>query len=91
MTKADLVRMVSEKTKSNIGTTEKIVTQTIKTIKESIEEGETIYIRKFGSFSPKRRAAKKGQCFDPGKKTVIIPAKTVPHFKPSPSFKLEEK
>ncbi len=62
----------------------------IKEIKENISNGENIYIRGFGSFITKKRAAKIGRNI---KKNVAveIPEHFIPAFKPSKEFVNEVK
>jgi DNA-binding protein HU-beta len=54
-------------------------------IKESLSKGENIYIRGFGSFITKKRAAKIGRNI---KKNVAvqIPEHFIPAFKPAKEF-----
>ncbi|GAA4739907.1 HU family DNA-binding protein [Flavisolibacter ginsenosidimutans] len=85
MRKADLVNQISEKT----GIPKVDVLMTLETafreIKESLSKGENIYIRGFGSFITKRRAAKIGRNI---KKNVAvhIPEHFIPAFKPAKEF-----
>jgi DNA-binding protein HU-beta len=85
MRKADLVNKISEKT----GIPKVDVMMTLETafreIKESLSAGENIYIRGFGSFITKRRAAKIGRNI---KKNVAvqIPEHFIPAFKPAKEF-----
>jgi DNA-binding protein HU-beta len=85
MRKADLVNNISEKT----GIPKVDVLMTLETmfteIKNSISKGENIYIRGFGSFITKRRAAKIGRNI---KKNVAvhIPEHSIPAFKPAKEF-----
>jgi DNA-binding protein HU-beta len=85
MRKADLVNKISEKT----GIPKVDVMMTLETafreIKESLSQGENIYIRGFGSFITKRRAAKIGRNI---KKNVAvqIPEHFIPAFKPAKEF-----
>lgn len=86
MRKADLVNQVSEKT--GISQIDTLVTleQTLSTIQETLAAGESLFIRGFGTFSPKKRAAKKGRNIKKGE-PVIIPEHCIPHFKPAKEFK----
>ena len=90
MRKADLVNQISEKT----GIQKVDVLMTLETmfteIKESLSKGENIYIRGFGSFITKKRAAKIGRNI---KKNVAvhIPEHLIPAFKPSKEFVSEVK
>jgi DNA-binding protein HU-beta len=85
MRKADLVNQISEKT----GIPKVDVLMTLETafreIKESLSKGENIYIRGFGSFITKKRAATIGRNI---KKNVAvhIPEHFIPAFKPSKEF-----
>ena len=61
-----------------------------KEVKESLAKGENIYIRGFGSFITKKRAAKIGRNIK--KNTAVqIPAHFIPAFKPAKEFVQEVK
>lgn len=85
MRKADLINRISEKTGipkvDVLVTLENFFTQ----VKQSLGDGENIYIRGFGSFITKKRAAKIGRNI---KKNVAveIPEHYIPAFKPSKEF-----
>jgi DNA-binding protein HU-beta len=85
MRKADIINQISEKT--GIPKVDVLVTlETLfKEIKESLALGENIYIRGFGSFITKKRAAKIGRNI---KKNVAveIPEHYIPAFKPAKEF-----
>ncbi len=85
MRKADLVNNIAEKTgipKVDVWMT---VETLFKEIKLNVVEGNNIYIRGFGSFSPKKRAAKIGRNIK--KNTIVkIPEHYIPAFKPSDEF-----
>jgi len=85
MRKADLINKISEKT--GIPKVDVLVTleTMFKEIKHSLTEGENIYIRGFGSFIIKKRAAKIGRNI---KKNiaVAIPEHFIPAFKPAKEF-----
>ena len=85
MRKADLVDLIAEKT--GIPKVDVLVTleTMFKEVKESLGKGENIYIRGFGSFITKRRAAKIGRNI---KKNVAveIPEHFIPAFKPAKEF-----
>ncbi|HVG12105.1 MAG TPA: HU family DNA-binding protein [Flavisolibacter sp.] len=90
MRKADLVNQISEKT--GIPKVDVLVTleSMFKEIKESLSNGENIYIRGFGSFITKKRAAKIGRNI---KKNIAvhIPEHHIPAFKPAKEFVAEVK
>ncbi len=85
MRKADLVNKISEKT--GVPKVDVLVTLEafFKEVKESIIEGENVYVRGFGSFIRKTRAAKVGRNIK--KNTLIeIPEHDIPAFKPAKVF-----
>jgi DNA-binding protein HU-beta len=90
MRKSDLINNISDKT--GIPKVDVLVTveTLIKEIKENIAKGENIYVRGFGSFITKKRAAKIGRNI---KKNVAvhIPEHFIPAFKPSKEFVNEVK
>ena len=85
MTKADIVARIAEKTGL-----EKVDVQTtleafMNEVKESLEGGENVYLRGFGSFIIKERAKKTGRNISKNT-TIIIPAHNIPSFKPAKVF-----
>jgi DNA-binding protein HU-beta len=85
MTKAETVSKLVEITGIQKEETEQILEAFFLTIKESMREGENIYIRGFGSFIVKKRAAKIARNISL-KSSVLVPASFIPFFKPSPEF-----
>src|SRR3982751_2740248 len=85
MRKADLINRISEKT--GIPKVDVLVTleTMFKEIKSSLASGENLYVRGFGSFIIKKRAAKIGRNI---KKNVAvhIPEHFIPAFKPAKEF-----
>ncbi len=90
MRKADLISEISDKT--GIPKVDVMVTleTMFKEIKKSLISGENIYIRGFGSFIIKKRAAKIGRNI---KKNIAveIPEHNIPAFKPAKEFVQEVK
>lgn len=90
MRKSDLINNISDKT--GIPKVDVLVTleAMFKEVKESLGRGEHIYIRGFGSFITKKRAAKVGRNI---KKNIAvnIPEHFIPAFKPSKEFVAEVK
>src|SRR6476659_8284581 len=90
MRKADLINQISEKT--GIPKVDVLVTleTMFKEVKDTLAQGENIYIRGFGSFITKKRAAKVGRNI---KKNIAvdIPEHHIPAFKPSKEFVNEVK
>ena len=54
-------------------------------VKNSLSEGENVYLRGFGSFIVKQRAEKTGRNISKNT-TIKIPAHSVPAFKPARVF-----
>jgi DNA-binding protein HU-beta len=85
MTKADIVNEISK----NTGIEKLIVQKTVETfmdiIRDSLADGENVYLRGFGSFIIKTRAAKTARNISKNV-TISIPAHKVPSFKPSKTF-----
>jgi len=85
VTKAEIIAQISEKT----GIDKNDVTTTVETffsvVKDKMSEGESIYVRGFGSFVNKKRAQKIARNIS--KNTAItIEAHYIPSFKPSKMF-----
>ncbi|WP_113923604.1 HU family DNA-binding protein [Cognataquiflexum aquatile] len=85
MTKAEVITKISEKT----GIQKDDVTQTIeaffKVVKDSMAEGDNIYVRGFGSFVNKKRAKKIARNISKNT-AIVIDEHFVPSFKPSKVF-----
>lgn len=90
MRKADLINKISEKT--GIPKVDVLVSleTMFKEIKHTLAEGENVYIRGFGSFIIKKRAAKIGRNIKKNV-AVAIPEHFIPAFKPSREFVQEIK
>ena len=90
MRKADLINQIAEKT--GIPKIDVLVTleAMFKEVKDTLAQGENIYIRGFGSFITKKRAAKIGRNI---KKNIAvhIPEHFIPAFKPAKEFVQEVK
>ncbi|OGU00990.1 MAG: DNA-binding protein HU [Geobacteraceae bacterium GWC2_48_7] len=86
MTKAELISAVAEKAGLKKVETEKAVAAFIDTVTAALKKGDRLSLVGFGSFSTSKRAARKGQNPQTGKK-INIPAATVPKFKPGKSLK----
>jgi DNA-binding protein HU-beta len=90
MRKADVVTSIAEKT--GIPKVDILVTLEtfFKEVKSSLIEGEPIYVRGFGSFILKKRAAKVGRNIKKGV-SVHIPEHFIPAFKPAKEFMIAVK
>ncbi|NLL28473.1 MAG: integration host factor subunit beta [Bacteroidales bacterium] len=85
MTKAEIVAEISSQTGVEKITVQAVVESFMDVIKNSLESGENVYLRGFGSFIIKHRKQKTGQNIAK-KVKVVIPAHNVPVFKPSKIF-----
>lgn len=90
MTKAEIVNEIYNTT----GIDKEIVLATIEkfmvVVKDSLAHGENVYLRGFGSFIIKERAAKTARNISKNT-TILIPAHRIPAFKPSKVFMNEVK
>ncbi|ALO16853.1 MAG TPA: HU family DNA-binding protein [Salinivirga sp.] len=85
MTKADIVNEISKNTGIEKVTVQKTVEAMMETVKSSLEKGNNVYLRGFGSFIVKKRAQKTARNISK-QTTIIIPEHYIPSFKPSKSF-----
>ena len=85
MTKAEIVQIISEKTGLERKTVLNVVEALMESIKESMQGGEEVFLRGFGSFIIKHRAEKTARNI--GKNvTMIVPEHDIPAFKPAKEF-----
>lgn len=85
MTKADIVNEIVEKTGIEKADVQQAVEAFMKSIKTSLEKGQNVYLRGFGSFVVKKRAQKTGRNILKNT-TIVIPAHNIPSFKPAKVF-----
>ena len=85
MTKADIVSNISDQLGIDKTDVQATVEGFMKEIKTSLENGENVYLRGFGSFIIKTRAEKTGRNIS---KNVAVktPAHNIPAFKPAKIF-----
>ena len=85
MTKADVISIISDKTgidKSDVSTTMEAF---FSVVKNSMAEGNNIYVRGFGSFINKKRARKIARNISKNT-AIVIDEHYIPAFKPSKVF-----
>lgn len=85
MTKADIVSEISKETGLDKSSVLVIVEAFMSTVKDSLANGENVYLRGFGSFIQKKRAQKTARNISKST-TIIIPEHNIPAFKPSKTF-----
>jgi len=85
MTKADIVTEIAEKTGVEKVAVQVTVEAFMNAIRESLEKGNNVYLRGFGSFIVKKRAEKTGRNISKNQ-AIIIPSHYIPAFKPAKTF-----
>ena len=85
MTKAEIVSNVSQKMGIEKADVQATVESFMKEVITSLENGENVYLRGFGSFIVKTRAEKTGRNISKNT-TIKIPAHNIPAFKPAKTF-----
>jgi DNA-binding protein HU-beta len=85
MTKADIVSAISKSTGIDKTSILTVVEGFMEEVMKSMNSGENVYLRGFGSFVVKKRAAKAARHIK-NETTIIIPERFVPTFKPSQYF-----
>ena len=86
MTKADLIKDVAQAVEMSGKDAEVIVDTIFQNIVKSLQGGDKIEIRGFGSFRTRQRNARIGRNPKTGAR-VDVPAKKIPFFKPSKELK----
>ncbi|WP_221394398.1 HU family DNA-binding protein [Dyadobacter sp. NIV53] len=85
MTKADVIAQISEKTGVDKGDVQQTLESFFTVVKDSLSDGENLYVRGFGSFINKKRARKVARNISKGT-SMIIDEHFVPSFKPAKVF-----
>ena len=85
MTKAEIVSNVSQELGIEKTDIQLTIEHFMKEVIASLEKGENVYLRGFGSFVIKKRAEKTGRNISKNI-TIKIPAHNIPSFKPSKTF-----
>jgi DNA-binding protein HU-beta len=85
MTKAEIVAEIANKTGIEKVAVQATVEAFMETLKNSMINGQNVYLRGFGSFIIKKRAEKTGRNISKNT-TIIIPSHNIPAFKPAKTF-----
>ena len=85
MTKAEIVSEISKTTGVDKASVLATVEKFMEIVKDSLVNGEHVYLRGFGSFIIKRRAEKAARNITKNT-TMTIPAHDIPAFKPAKIF-----
>ena len=85
MTKAEIINEISQKTGIDKADVSITVEAFFSIVKDSMSEGQNIYLRGFGSFVNKKRAKKTARNISKNTE-IIIDEHYIPSFKPSKTF-----
>ena len=90
MTKADIVNEIAKTTGIDKVAVLETVEKFMDVVKDSLANGENVYLRGFGSFIVKTRSEKTARNISKGT-TIISPEHKIPAFKPAKVFMDEVK
>ena len=85
MTKAEIVNEVAKATGLEKIAVQNVVESFMESVKDSLEKGNNVYLRGFGSFVVKQRAQKTARNISKNQ-TITIAAHKIPAFKPAKFF-----
>ena len=91
MIKADLVSKLSSQTGVERKVVSVILESFMEAVRSSLEGGQNVYLREFGTFAIKKKASKKARNIVKHNgeyitTTITVPPHTVPSFKPAKKF-----
>ena len=86
MNKEELVTEISKSAKVTKKEAEAVLSAAIETIENTVKKGDKVTLVGFGTFEPRKRAARTGRNPQTGKE-IKIAAKTVPAFSAGKKFK----
>ena len=86
MNKEELVQEISKKAKVTQKEAGEVLGALIDTIQKTVAKGKKVTLVGFGTFEPRKRAARNGRNPQTNKE-IKIPAKTVPVFSAGKNFK----
>ena len=86
MNKEELVKEVAKKAKVSQKSAGDVLSAVLDTIEKTVSKGKKVTLVGFGTFEPRKRAARNGRNPQTGKE-IKIPAKTVPVFSAGKKFK----
>ena len=86
MNKEELVQEVTKKAKVTQKDANEVLTALVESIQTAVSKGNKVTLVGFGTFEPRKRAARNGRNPQTGKE-IKIPAKTVPAFSAGKKFR----
>ena len=86
MTKADIIKKIAEETGMGRNEVSVVIEAFMEEVRNSLaDERENVYLRGFGTFHVKRRAAKTARNISKNT-TIVVEAHDFPAFKPAKNF-----
>ena len=85
MTKAEIATEIAKTTGIDKASVVNVIEQLMTVVKDTLAHGENVYLRGFGSFTIKKRAAKTARNISKNT-TLIVPEHNIPAFKPVKTF-----
>ena len=85
MTKAEIATEIAKTTGIDKASVVNVIEQLMTVVKDTLAHGENVYLRGFGSFTVKKRAAKTARNISKNT-TLIVPEHNIPAFKPAKIF-----
>jgi len=86
MNKEELVAEISKKSKISQKEVNEVLSVLVETVEKTVAKGKKVTLVGFGTWEPRKRAARNGRNPQNGK-AIKIPAKTVPVFSAGKGFK----
>ncbi|UYZ83075.1 HU family DNA-binding protein [Entomomonas sp. E2T0] len=86
MNKAELVKAISEKADIPNTQATKVLNAFLETVTETLQQGDSLVLVGFGTFTVKERSARMARNLQTGK-PIKVPAKKAPLFKPGKTLK----
>ena len=86
MNKEELVQEIAKKAKVSQKEASEVLAAIVDTVQKTVAKGKKVTLVGFGTFEPRKRAARVGRNPQTGKE-LKIPAKTVPAFSAGKKFK----
>jgi len=86
MTKKEIVITIAGKTGIDRESVSTVIEGFMEEVTTSLSLGKNVYLRFFGTFTAKKRAAKPARNIKKNI-TIFLPERYIPHFKPSDYFK----
>ena len=85
MTKAEIATEIAKTTGIDKVSVVNVIEQLMTVVKDTLAHGENVYLRGFGSFTIKKRAAKTARKISKNT-TLMVPEHDIPAFKPAKTF-----